>query len=120
MLNSNKRWNETIKIKNYIIKNYVYKKFFSKDEKVMNVSLPNYKDNINLVCNKDIIIPTKVNSIYDSKIIKPCKDIDGTLYKSSPLGSIEIYEDNNLILKESLRIENISKNQIKPKKWNIF
>ena len=120
VLNCNNRWNETIKIKNYITKHYVYKKFFSKDENIMNVSLPNYKGNINLVCNKDIIIPTKVNSIYDSKIIKPCKDMNGKLYKSSPLGSIEIYEDKKLILKESLRIKNISTNEIKQKKWNIF
>lgn len=105
VLNCNNRWNETIKIKNYITKHYVYKKFFSKNENIMNVSLPNYKGNINLICNKDITIPTKINSVYDSKIIKPCKDMNGKLNKSSPLGSIEIYEDKKLILKESLRIK---------------
>ena len=120
MLNSNNRWNETIKIKNYITKNYVYKKFFSKNENIINVSMPNYKDDINLVCSKDIIIPTKTNSIYDSKIINPCKEMDGTLNKDSTLGNIEIYEDNKLIVKERLNIGNISTNQIKQKKWNIF
>jgi len=120
MLNCNNRWNETVKIKNYITKNYVYKKFFQKDENIMKVSLPNYKGDISLVCNKDIIIPTKINSIYDSKIIKPSKDSNGALNKTSSLGSIEIYEDNNLIVKESLRIGNISKNQLKPKRWNNF
>lgn len=120
MLNSNNRWKETIKIKNYITKNFVYKKFFSKDQNIMNVALPNYKNNMNLVCSKDIIIPTKEGSIYESKIIKPCKDTNGVIYNKAPLGSIEVYEDNNLIIKESLKLENKSKSEIKPKKWNIF
>lgn len=103
VLNSPERWKETIKINNYVKKNYEYKKLYSK-EKVL-ASAPKDKKNIELICKEDIIIPTQKGIKYNVKITIP-KEIKDNIFKGDKVGSINVFKEDKLIFTESLVAKN--------------
>lgn len=117
VLNSPGRWNETIKINEYVKKNYVYKKFYSKGEIVGEAPLG--KDNIKLACDKDIILPVKPENNYEV-VVKAPKKIDKDLQKGDIIGNIYVFEGDKLIYNSNLVSNNDYKIGLFRKKLNLF
>lgn len=119
VLNSTPRWKETQKIHDYIVKNYDYKKMYSKGEKVGEAVL---EDNIkvNLLCNEDITMPLKQGVNYQVKITIPKNKIYFPVSKGSNMGAINIYGDDKLVFSEALVTEDEIKNHTSIKKWFFF
>jgi D-alanyl-D-alanine carboxypeptidase len=113
VLNCRERWRETKKIYDYVEKNYEFKKMFSKGQNAAKLNL--YKNVLNLEYKEDIIIPIKNKVNYSIKIIKPEK-VEGIIRKGDKVGSICIYEDENVIYKENL----IASNEYKVNKIRDF
>ncbi|MEY7999475.1 D-alanyl-D-alanine carboxypeptidase family protein [Clostridium sp. Mt-5] len=99
VLNCPKRWKETGRIYEYVDKNYNFKKLFSKGDIAAELKV-NKKD-LKLKYENDVIIPTKKECKYVTKIIKP-KKINYTVNKGERIGMICIYEDGKIIYKNSL------------------
>ncbi|RXI49404.1 D-alanyl-D-alanine carboxypeptidase [Clostridium tetani] len=97
------RWKETIKVNNYVKKNYEYKKLHSKGEVV--TKAPKDKKNIDLVCKEDIIIPTEKGTDYSVKINVP-NEINHNIYEGDKVGSINVFKEDKLIFTESLVAKN--------------
>ena len=105
VLNSPGRWKETMKINDYISKNYVYKKFFSKGEVVGEIPIENNRKKINIIADEDIIIPVKQDLNYEVKISKPDFKLQTPIKKDSMLGSINIYSQDKKIYTKYLIAE---------------
>jgi len=97
------RWKETIKINNYIEKNYEYKKLYSKGEVL--AKAPKDKKNMEVICKEDIIIPTEKGVKYNVKINVP-NEINNNVYKGDKIGSINVFKEDKLIFTENLVAKN--------------
>ncbi|MBV1822182.1 hypothetical protein KUA25_29660, partial [Bacteroidales bacterium MSK.15.36] len=97
------RWKETIKINNYVEKNYEYKKLYSKGEVL--AKAPKDKKNIEIICKEDIIIPTEKGVKYNVKINVP-NEINNNVYKGDKIGSINVFKEDKLIFTENLVAKN--------------
>nr|WP_242866361.1 D-alanyl-D-alanine carboxypeptidase family protein [Clostridium acetireducens] len=117
VLNSTPRWKETKKIYDYVLKNYEYKKFFSKEEIIDKVNLG--KQTLNIKCNEDVIIPVSSKNEYKVEINKP-KSIDFSVNKNDKIGMINIYCNHKKIYSNKLNAANSIKTKIFFKKINIF
>ncbi|KEI00044.1 D-alanyl-D-alanine carboxypeptidase family protein [Clostridium botulinum] len=104
VLNCTPRWKETGKIYKFVKENYDFKKIASKNQVVDNIV---YKDNkkINLISDKDIVVPVGKQEHCEFKVVKP-KNIPSNVYKGMDLGKIDIYKDNKLVASETLKSEN--------------
>lgn len=116
VLNSVGRWNETKKIHDYVVKNYDFKKMYSKGEKVGEVLFQN-DSKVNLLCDRDIIVPLKQGSNYQVKINVPQDKIFVPVPKGSYMGCLNIYEDDKLVFSEALVNDDDIKSQSNIKKW---
>lgn len=114
VLNSNKRWGETKKIYDYVKKNYELKKIVTKDSVIGNCIYENNKK-IDLVCNKDIVMPIGKDESYEVKIVKP-KTLPTKIEKGMNIGRVNIYKNNKLFTSEVLK----SKDTVSSKKDNII
>lgn len=101
VLNCTPRWKETSKMNQYIIKNYTYKKLFSKGDTVAEIKGIHWKNKLKLVASKDITLPCENNKKYTYKIKSP-KDIKNNINQGQPVGRIEIYNENKLVYYEPL------------------
>ncbi|HEY8892456.1 MAG TPA: D-alanyl-D-alanine carboxypeptidase family protein [Clostridium sp.] len=110
-LNCTPRWKETEKINNYIEKNYQYKKIINKDNVLARLSVENGIDDLQLVSNKDIIIPVKEDEKIEFKIKKPLYKVYTPIQAGQNVGRIEIYANNKLLYTQAL----VSKNEVKKK-----
>lgn len=116
VLNSPARWNETIKINNYVKNNYEYKKFYSKGETVGEVF--GGRNSIKLTCENDIVLPIKKNDNYQV-VIKTPKEINYDIQKGDKFGNIYFFQGDKLIYKDSLFSQNNYKIGILRKKLNM-
>jgi D-alanyl-D-alanine carboxypeptidase len=103
VLNCTPRWKETIKIYDYVNKNYEFKKMFSKGESAAEVVLD--KDILKLQYKDDVVIPIKASAEYTVKIIKPEK-INHSINKGDRVGRLDVYADGRLIYSDSLEAMN--------------
>lgn len=112
VLNSNERWKETKKINDYIMKNYEYKKLYSKGDMVEETEVNNGKQKVKLEAMEDIIVPINKNSGYEVKVMKPSSDILLPINKGNEFGSIAVLQDGKKVYSECL----VAGNNVKPKK----
>lgn len=103
VLNCTERWRETKKIYDYVDRNYQFKKMFSKGENATKIELN--RGNLNLQYADDIIIPVKNDVKYTVKITKPEK-IDYSIKKGDKIGTLHIYENENIIYNTNLQAGN--------------
>ena len=101
VLNCSDRWNQTQKIYQYILKNYQYKKFYTKGDIISNIDVINGKNKVKLVCNKDINLPLRNGRSYELKFTKPEK-IYAPIKKGDRVGSLCFVENGKVIYYESL------------------
>ncbi|WBW95300.1 D-alanyl-D-alanine carboxypeptidase family protein [Oceanirhabdus sp. W0125-5] len=116
-LNCPNRWNETIKIAEYVKANYEVKKLYSKGDILGEVKADNSCDKSKLICGNDIIIPVKKGISPDINIKIPEKGLKAPLHKGINVGSIEISYDNNKLYEQPLVLQN---NISKHSKLRIF
>lgn len=114
VLNCTPRWKETGKIYKFVKENYDFKKITSKNQVIGNI-IYNGNKKIDLICNKDIVVPVGKQEHCEFKIVKP-KSIPSNVYKGMDLGKIDIYKDNKLVASETLK----SKNDASTKKIKGF
>lgn len=117
VLNCTERWKESIKIFDYVNKNYEFKKMFAKGDSAGEIVLK--RGNINLEFQDDVIIPVKNGVEYNVKIIKPEK-INYTINKGDKIGKICVYADGELIYSNSLQASNAFKVKQLPKWLKII
>lgn len=96
VINCPGRWKETAKINDYVRKSYEFKKIAEKDEKLKNLSVEKSKDKLNLKSKAAISLPVKKGSNIKVKIKLP-KEIEAPIYSGMKVGTINVYEDKNLI-----------------------
>jgi serine-type D-Ala-D-Ala carboxypeptidase (penicillin-binding protein 5/6) len=106
VLNSSSRWKQTIKINDYVAKNYEYKKFFSKGDAVSEISLEDADKPVRLLVDEDIIIPVEQGVSYEVKITKPNFELQLPIKKDTKLGSINICSEGKVIYAKLLTVEN--------------
>ncbi|GAA0723542.1 D-alanyl-D-alanine carboxypeptidase family protein [Clostridium malenominatum] len=106
VLNSPERWSDTSKIFNSVKKDYEYKKFFSKGDKLGYA--PEGKNKVSLICDQDIILPIRKDKNYTS-VIKPPKYIKHDIYKGDNVGTVFIFEEDKLVFKQPLKSDNYYK-----------
>src|SRR3712207_4827409 len=104
VLNCTPRWKETGKIYKFVKENYDFKKITSKNQVIGNI-IYNGNKKIDLICNKDIVVPVGKQEHCEFKIVKP-KSIPSNVYKGMDLGKIDIYKDNKLVASETLKSQN--------------
>lgn len=101
LLNSNNRFDETMKIYKHINEEYEYKKFFAKGEEVKEIKAGN--NTYILGFDKDIVLPLKKGSEVEIKVSVnniPEKNFD----KSLPLGKVEFFQGEICIYSETLKV----------------
>ncbi|WP_139904296.1 D-alanyl-D-alanine carboxypeptidase family protein [Clostridium thermarum] len=119
VINCPQRWRETKKINEFISKTYDFKLVIKKGEIVKSLCILPTKKTTNLVAKEDIRIPIKKGSAMDVQIKTP-KDIEAPIYKDEKVGTINIYEDNDLIYTSPLCTENEVLKEKGIKKWYKF
>lgn len=100
-LNSNNRFDETMKIYKRINEEYEYKKFFTKGEVVKDIKVGNKVYNLGF--DKDIILPIKKGSDIEVKISVnnvPVKKFDINL----PLGKVDFIQGDICLYSETLKV----------------
>jgi D-alanyl-D-alanine carboxypeptidase len=120
VLNSPSRWKETQKINDYVVKNYEYKKLFSKGDIIAEVPVENGKENAKLVTDEDINIPVKQGSNYEVKISKPSFKVNAPVKANSKLGSFSVLVQNkNIYTKHLVAEKNVEKKNV-IRRWLFF
>ncbi len=112
VLNCTERWKESIKIFDYVNKNYEFKKMFIKGDSAGEIALK--RGNIKLQFEDDVVIPVKNGAEYTVKIIKPEK-IDYTINKGDKIGKVCVYANGELIYSNSLQSSDTFKVKQLPK-----
>ncbi|OPD25128.1 D-alanyl-D-alanine carboxypeptidase [Clostridium botulinum] len=111
VLNCTPRWNETTKIHNYVKNNYDFKKICTKGDILDQAVFE--EGSVNIIADKDIIIPFKNGADYSIKINKP-KELNWKVKKGEDFGSLSILNGNELIYTKKLKAgNNLSKGGIK-------
>lgn len=99
VFNAPERWNETIKIYNYIEKNFEYKKLFSKGDIISHG--PKVDPKISLQCKNDIVLPIKNGDNFEAKVIIP-KEIKAGINKGDNVGRICILNKDKIVYSDNL------------------
>jgi D-alanyl-D-alanine carboxypeptidase len=120
VLNSNTRWKETKKINDYVMKNYKYKKLFTKGEIVGEAETENENEKIGLRVPEDIIFPMKGTSSYEVKVVKPSYKVSGPINKDESLGSVCIYQDGKKVYNAPLESDTEIGKKPSIKRWFKF
>jgi D-alanyl-D-alanine carboxypeptidase len=103
VFNAPERWKETIKIFNYIEKNFEYKKLFSKGDIIAHG--PKIDPKISLQCKNDIFLPIKNGDDFEAKIIIP-KEIKAGINKGDNVGRICILNKDKIVYSDNLAAGN--------------
>lgn len=103
VFNAPERWKETIKIFNYIEKNFEYKKLFSKGDIIAHG--PKIDPKISLQCKNDIVLPIKNGDDFEAKIIIP-KEIKAGISKGDNVGRICILNKDKIVYSDNLAAGN--------------
>lgn len=101
LINCPQRWKETKAIYDYINQQYEYKRVMSKDERIDSINSSNNSEKSSLICKQDIWVPVKVGAKVEAKVALP-RDIIPPVSKDEKLGTLNIFEDDNLIYKTPL------------------
>ncbi|EJP6473432.1 D-alanyl-D-alanine carboxypeptidase [Clostridium botulinum] len=111
VLNCTPRWDETTKIHDFVKNNYDFKKICTKGDVLDQAVFE--EGSVNIVSDKDIIIPFKNGIDYSIKINKP-KELNWKVKKGEDFGSLSILNGNELIYTKKLKAgNNLSKGGIK-------
>ncbi|MBM7869181.1 D-alanyl-D-alanine carboxypeptidase [Clostridium pascui] len=116
VFNAPERWKETIKIFDYVEKNFEYKKLFSKGDIIAHG--PKIDPKISLKCKNDIVLPIKSGDDLEAKVIMP-KEIKAAINKGDSVGRICILNRDKVVYSDNL----VAGNDYKIgwlKKINIF
>lgn len=116
VFNAPERWKETIKIFNYVEKNFEYKKLFSKGDIIAHG--PKIDPKISLQCKNDIVLPIKNGDDFEAKVIIP-KEIKSGINKGDSVGKICILNKDKVVYSDNLVAGNDYKIGLL-KKINIF
>jgi serine-type D-Ala-D-Ala carboxypeptidase (penicillin-binding protein 5/6) len=120
VLNSPGRWKETKKINDYVVKNYEYKKFFSKGDIITEAPVENDTEKVILKADEDIIIPVKQGIEYEAKAAIPNYKINAPVKKGTQLGSVSIFTEGNKIYSRHLVANNDIPKKSFIKRWLFF
>jgi len=101
-LNCTPRWKETEKINNYVEKNYKYEKIISKGDILDHLKIKNGTNDVDIISNKDIIIPVKNNEKVRFEIKKPLYEVSAPLRVGENVGRIDVYANDKLLLSQAL------------------
>lgn len=99
VLNCPGRWNETAKMHKYVLKNFTFKKLFSKDEIVKEVKIN--RNTLKLLSPKDIEVPVKNDTEYTTKVVG-VNALEQVILKGQNIGKLEVYEGNKVIYSQLL------------------
>ncbi|KOR24420.1 D-alanyl-D-alanine carboxypeptidase family protein [Clostridium sp. FAM 1755] len=111
VLNCTPRWDETTKIHDFVKNNYDFKKICTKGDVLDQAVFE--EGSVNIISDKDIIIPFKNGIDYSIKINKP-KELNWKVKKGEDFGSLSILNGNELIYTKKLKAgNNLSKGGIK-------
>ncbi|ENK1242489.1 D-alanyl-D-alanine carboxypeptidase [Clostridium sporogenes] len=111
VLNCTPRWDETTKIHDFVKDNYDFKKICTKGDVLDQAVFE--EGSVNIISDKDIIIPFKNGIDYSIKINKP-KELNWKVKKGEDFGSLSILNGNELIYTKKLKAgNNLSKGGIK-------
>jgi D-alanyl-D-alanine carboxypeptidase len=120
VINCTQRWRETKKINEYVSSAYEFKQIVNKDDVVKSLCILPTRKTTNLRVNEDVKVPVKKESTVDIKIKAP-KEIEAPIYKNEKLGTINVYEDNNLIFTSPLFADKEVLKEKGIKRWlNLF
>ncbi|MBK5240743.1 D-alanyl-D-alanine carboxypeptidase family protein [Clostridium sp.] len=112
-LNCTPRWKETEKISKYVEKNYEYKKIISKDDILERFAIKNGANSVEIVSERDIIIPVVKDSKIEAKIKKPLYDVYAPINEGEKVGRVDIYQNSKLLFTEAL----VAKNAVQKKNF---
>ncbi len=116
-LNCPNRWNETVKIAEYVKDNFEVKKLYSKGDILGEVKAENSCDRSKVICGNDVVIPVRKGSLPEIIIKIPKEGLKAPLKSGCKLGSIEISYENNKLYEQSLVLKDkLSKHS----KFKIF
>lgn len=99
VFNAPERWKETIKIYDYVEKNFEYKKLFSKGDIIAHG--PKIDPKIKLQCKNDIVLPIKNGDNLEAKVIIP-KEIKAGINKGDSVGRICVLNKDKMIYNDAL------------------
>ncbi|WP_097025735.1 D-alanyl-D-alanine carboxypeptidase family protein [Clostridium peptidivorans] len=99
VFNAPERWKETIKIYDYVEKNFDYKKLFSKGDIISHG--PKTDPKIKLQCKNDIVLPIKNGDNFEAKVIIP-KEIKAGINKGDSVGRICVLNKDKIIYNDTL------------------
>ncbi len=105
VINCPGRWKETAKINDYVKNTYEIKDIVEENESMKTLSVEHSKDKLNLKSKKSIKIPVKKGSELDVKVKLP-KEIETPIYAGGKVGTLNVYEDKNLIFTMPLYSDN--------------
>ncbi|WP_392486404.1 D-alanyl-D-alanine carboxypeptidase family protein [Haloimpatiens sp. FM7315] len=103
VINSPTRWEETQKIYSFIKENYNYTKIANKNE-ILKTTIIDNKQTLNLVADKDIIIPIKKDVKFKKHIIIN-KDLnDKSIKKGDSIGRLILLDEDGKILYKTILV----------------
>ncbi|MCM1992767.1 D-alanyl-D-alanine carboxypeptidase family protein [Oceanirhabdus seepicola] len=104
-LNCPNRWNETVKIAEYVKANYEVKKLYGKGDILGEVKAENSCDKSKLICGNDVIIPVRKGLSPEITIKIPKEGLMAPLKQGCRVGSIEISYENNKLYEQPLVLQ---------------
>lgn len=102
-LNCNNRWEETKRIYDFVKENYTYKKIVSKDEVLGEVSVGDEKNKIDLISDRDIIIPVKQDQVIGKEIQIPKAVVKKDVKAGENIGMVLITNEKSVLMKIPLK-----------------
>ncbi|MGL4730361.1 MAG: D-alanyl-D-alanine carboxypeptidase family protein [Clostridium sp.] len=104
-LNCTPRWKETKRIFDYVDEIYDYKTVIKKDEILKTVEIKNGKEKLNLVSDKDILIPLKKDEKLNVEIDLPT-NLEAPVEEGKNIGLIKISDKNSKIIYSQVLSQN--------------
>jgi D-alanyl-D-alanine carboxypeptidase (penicillin-binding protein 5/6) len=105
-LNCSNRWEETKRIYEYVKENYSYKKIAAKEDILGEVAVKNSKNKIQLVADKDIVIPIRAEDNISKEVVLLCNEVNSTVKPGQNLGMLIIKNNEEILIKEKLYAKN--------------
>lgn len=102
-LNCNNRWEETKRIYDFVKENYTYKKIVAKDEILGQVSVGDEKNKIDLVSDRDIIIPVKQDQVIGKEVQIPKAVVKKDVEAGENIGMVVITNEKSVLMKTPLK-----------------
>lgn len=91
-LNCPNRWQETIKIANFVKENFELTEIYKKGQIIGEVKVENSIDKVNVVVKEEVVIPLMKGCEFE-RAVKVAKDIIAPISAGTYVGSIEVKRD---------------------------